>query len=287
MSTTSTDALVLVDKPAGVTSFDAVRAVTRAIGIRKAGHTGTLDPFATGLLVVLTGAGTRLIRFVPGEPKVYLATIRFGEERDTDDRTGAVTREAPRPEIASVMAAVPGFVGTLRQVPPDYSAKKVDGRRAYAMARVGAPAELAPVAVRVDAWDVVSLTADAMVARIACGGGTYIRALARDLGRDVGSAAHLAELRRERCGPFHVDQATTLERLREGDTGGRPLTEALGDVEREVLGPEDAARVGHGMAVPARVSGERALLVDGEGQLLAVAHRTDDRWQPDVVLAHA
>ncbi|MBC7897404.1 MAG: tRNA pseudouridine(55) synthase TruB [Cytophagaceae bacterium] len=287
MSTTSTDALVLVDKPAGVTSFDAVRAVTRAIGIRKAGHTGTLDPFATGLLVVLTGAGTRLIRFVPGEPKVYLATIRFGEERDTDDRTGTVSHEAALPERAAVMAAVPCFVGTLSQVPPDYSAKKVEGRRAYAMARGGAPADLAPVSVRVDAWDVVSLSSDAMVARIACGGGTYIRALARDLGRAVGSAAHLAELRRERCGPFHVDQATTLERLREGDTGGRPLTEALGDVAREVLGPEETARVTHGMTVVARAAGERALLVDGDGHLLAVAHRADDRWQPDVVLAHA
>lgn len=287
MPTTSTDALVLVDKPAGVTSFDAVRAVTRAIGIRKAGHTGTLDPFATGLLVVLTGAGTRLIRFVPGEPKVYLATIRFGEERDTDDRTGTVTREAELPAASDVRAALPRFVGTLNQVPPDYSAKKVAGRRAYAMARLGASVELAPVPVRVDAWDVVSLAGDTMIARITCGGGTYLRALARDLGREAGSAAHLEALRRERCGPFHVDQATTLERLREGDTGGRPLADALGAVEREVLGPEDAARVGHGMAVDARRTGERALLVDGDGHLLAVAHRVEDRWQPDVVLARA
>jgi tRNA pseudouridine55 synthase len=155
------------------------------------------------------------------------------------------------------------------------------------MARVGAPADLAPVNVRVDAWDVVSLTADTMVARITCGGGTYIRALARDLGRDVGSAAHLQDLRRERCGPFHVDQATTIERLRDGDAGGRPLTEALGDVAREVLAAEDAARVAHGMAVQASVGGERALLVDAEGRLLAVARRDEERWHPEVVLSHA
>lgn len=287
MPTTSTDALVLVDKPAGVTSFDVVRAVSRAAGTRKAGHTGTLDPFATGLLVVLTGAGTRLIRFVPGEPKVYLATIRFGEERDTDDRTGAVTREAPLPAHADLMAAVPRFVGMVRQVPPDYSAKKVDGRRAYAMARAGDPATLEATAVRVDSWEVVSLADDTMVARITCGAGTYIRALARDLGREVGSAAHLDALRRERAGPFHVGQATTIERLRDGDTGGRSLVDALGDVAREVLAPEEVARVRHGMPVPARVDGERAMLVDVEGNLLAVAHRADDRWQPDVVLAHA
>jgi tRNA pseudouridine55 synthase len=286
MPTTSTDALVLVDKPAGVTSFDVFRAVSRAVGTRKAGHTGTLDPFATGLLVVLTGAGTRLIRFVPGEPKVYLATIRFGEERDTDDRTGTVTRQAALPAADDVIAALPRFTGALSQVPPDYSAKQVEGRRAYAMARRGAPAALAAVDVRVDAWHVVSCIGDTLVARITCGGGTYIRALARDLGRAVGSAAHLGELRRERAGPFRVEEATTIARLREGDTAARPLADALGTWAREVLDEPEVARVGHGMSVPAHVDAERALLVDGTGQLLAVARRDHDRWQPEVVLAH-
>lgn len=287
MTPTSTDALVLVDKPAGVTSFDVVRAVSRAIGTRRAGHTGTLDPFATGLLVVLTGRGTRLIRFVPGEPKVYLATVKFGAETDTDDGTGTVTREAPLPDPEAVRAAIPSLTGELQQVPPGYSAKKVQGKRAYALARAGEAPDLAPVTVRVDAWDVVRQSPDELAVRITCGGGTYIRALARDLGRATGSAAHLVALRRERSGPFDVAMAVAWERLRDGDAAPRPLDHALGALARERLSLEDVGRVSHGMAVAARVEGMRAALVDAEGELLAIARREQDHWQPEVVLVHA
>ncbi|MCC6319115.1 MAG: tRNA pseudouridine(55) synthase TruB [Gemmatimonadaceae bacterium] len=287
MPTISTDALVLVDKPVGITSFDAVRAVTRAIGTRKAGHAGTLDPFATGLLIILTGRGTRLLRFVNGEPKVYLATIRFGEERDTDDRTGDVTRQAALPSTQDVLETLPRFEGIIAQVPPAYSAKKIDGRRAYALARRGDAPTLPPVDVRVDRWEPLHVQADTLVARITCGGGTYIRALARDLGRAVGSAAYLESLRRERCGAFHVEDAVPWEALKAGDARPRPLGDALGDTIREQLESDDVARVGHGMTVLARTDGPRAVLVDAEGQLLAIARREADRWQPEVVLSHA
>src|SRR4051812_21900798 len=171
----SAGGLLLVDKPAGVTSHDVVALVRRAARTRKVGHTGTLDPFATGLLVVLIGRGTRLIPYVEGEPKVYDAVIRFGAETDTDDATGTVIREtsAARGDDA-IREAVEKLTGTIDQIPPAYSAKQVDGQRAYAAARSGAPLELKPSRVTVHSWDLLGRDGDILRARIECGGGTYI-----------------------------------------------------------------------------------------------------------------
>lgn len=284
---TSTDALVLVDKPAGLTSFDIVRGVQRAIGAAKAGHTGTLDPFATGLLVILTGRATRLIGLVPGEPKVYLATIRFGEERDTDDVTGTVTRQAPPPDPALLPDALRQLTGALEQLPPAYSAKKVGGRRAYAIARRGGTPDVAPAAVRVDRWEILDEAWPRLTVRIQCGSGTYIRALARDLGRLMQSAACLEALRREASGPHTVEAAVSWQDVTEGRLATRPAIEALGSFPSERLDADAARRVSHGMSVPAHQPGERAALLGAEGELLAIAHRDQDRWQPDVVLAGA
>jgi tRNA pseudouridine55 synthase len=162
--------LLLVDKPAGVTSHDVVAVVRRALRVKKAGHTGTLDPFATGLVVVLVGRGTRLLPYVEQEPKVYEATVRFGAETDTDDVTGSVTRSAPVPGDAAVDDAIVQLSGRIEQVPPDFSAKQVDGKRAYASARRGAPLALRPVSVTVNAWHILSRDADSLAARITCGG---------------------------------------------------------------------------------------------------------------------
>src|SRR3954466_13494642 len=148
---------LLVDKPAGMTSHDVVARVRRATDTKRVGHTGTLDPFATGLLVVLIGRGTRLIPYVSGEPKVYEATIRFGAETDTDDLTGSVTRDAALPDGAAIAEGVARLTGPIEQVPPAYSAKQVGGRRAYAAARQGAPLELPPVRVNVQEWKLVAL----------------------------------------------------------------------------------------------------------------------------------
>jgi tRNA pseudouridine55 synthase len=285
--TTSTDALVLVDKPAGLTSFDVVRGVQRAIGAPKAGHTGTLDPFATGLLVILTGRATRLIGLVPGEPKVYLATIRFGEERDTDDVTGTVTRQAPLPDRALLADAVRRLTGEFEQLPPAYSAKKVEGRRAYAIARRGGTPEIAPATVRVDRWEILDEAWPRLTVRIHCGRGTYVRALARDLGRLMQSAACLETLRREAAGPFTVDGAMSWQDVTDGRLAVRPVVEALGSLPRQRLDSDEARRVSHGMPVVAHQPGERVALLGPEGELLAVAHREQERWQPDVVLAHA
>jgi tRNA pseudouridine55 synthase len=206
--------LLLVDKPAGITSHDVVDIARRVYGERSIGHLGTLDPFATGLLVLLLGRCTRLATFIENEPKVYEATIRFGEETDTGDPTGDVIRTAALPSPESVHAAIPALTGEIRQVPPEFSAKKILGAPAYRAARAGTPVVLAPSAVSVHAWDVVSLSEQEMNVSISCGGGTYVRALARDLGRACGSAAHLTSLRRTRSGPFDVRDAATVDEIR-------------------------------------------------------------------------
>ncbi len=207
------EGLLLVDKPAGVTSHDVVQIVRRAYGERSIGHLGTLDPFATGLLVLLIGHSTRLATFMQTDPKVYRATIRFGAETDTDDCTGTVVREAAPPSTAAVHQAIPDLTGKIRQVPPAFSAKSVDGVRAYDAARRGEALELQPAEVEVSGWQIDAERDGEIDVTITCGTGTYIRALARDLGRMTGSAAYLTSLRRLRSGPFDVSDAPTLDTI--------------------------------------------------------------------------
>jgi tRNA pseudouridine55 synthase len=217
------EGLLLVDKPAGVTSHDMVLAARTAYGERSIGHLGTLDPFATGLLLMLLGRATRLATFIETEPKVYQATISLGSETDTDDSTGVVVRSAAPPDKAAVLNAIKNLTGDLMQVPPAYSAKSVDGVRAYDAARRGTSLELPAVPVKVHGWQVEQQEDDCIRATITCGGGTYIRALARDLGRATGSAAHLQSLRRTRCGSFDIADAASLADLREAPPPLRQL----------------------------------------------------------------
>lgn len=208
------EGLLLVDKPAGVTSHDVVQLARRVYGERSIGHLGTLDPFATGLLILLLGKSTRLATFIDTEPKVYEATVRFGSETDTDDCTGEVVRESVPPSRDRIDAAIESLTGKISQIPPAFSAKSVDGIRAYDAARRGEPIDLPPVDVEVYEWIVTRDGSSEIDVKITCGSGTYIRALARDLGRLTGSAAHLSALRRIRSGPFDVGDAATLEDLR-------------------------------------------------------------------------
>jgi tRNA pseudouridine55 synthase len=205
------DGLLLVDKPVGLTSHDVVSIVRREYGERSIGHLGTLDPFATGLLVLLLGRSTRLATFIENEPKVYDATIKFGAETDTDDCTGTVIRTALAASSNAIAEALPSLTGVIEQVPPLYSAKKVDGKRAYDIARSGDTVDLAAVPVTVHQWRIRAMRDHEIDVTITCGGGTYIRALARDLGRLTGSAAHLTMLRRLRSGPFDVRDAATID----------------------------------------------------------------------------
>jgi tRNA pseudouridine55 synthase len=217
------EGLLLVDKPAGMTSHDVVQHVRRIYAERSIGHLGTLDPFATGLLVLLLGRATRLANFLDMEPKVYEASITFGAETDTDDSTGTVIRKAPPPTEAAIRLAVRSLTGTISQVPPAYSAKSVDGTRAYAAARRGEPLDLQPVDVTVHSWEIHGLERDSLSAAVTCSGGTYIRALARDLGRHTSSAAHLGALRRTRVGSFDVADAATLDALADAPPRVRAL----------------------------------------------------------------
>jgi tRNA pseudouridine55 synthase len=294
METPTSDAagLLLVDKPPGVTSHDVVAIVRRVVESQRVGHTGTLDPFATGLLVVLVGRGTRLIPYIDGEPKVYEATIRFGSETDTDDATGNVTRAAGLPSEADIASAVSRLTGVIDQVPPAYSAKKVGGTRAYAAARRGAALELHPARVTVHGWERGPLIDGELSASITCGGGTYIRALARDLGRLSNSAAHLSALRRLRSGMFTVDDAYTLDQLRAGEFVMRPLRAAVPSLPTRRVDDVELARVLHGNAIDAGDNDAAAAqtpvaLVDDEQTLVAVAEREGKELRPKLVLRDA
>lgn len=225
------DGVLIIDKPAGLTSHDVVARVRKIIGERRVGHTGTLDPFATGVLVVLVGRATRLAQFLSGAEKEYEAVIRFGYSTDTGDVTGKrvddnVHTTTPSPqslrkeEIASAMAAL---TGELEQIPPMYSAKKIAGRKLYEHARRGEEVERQPVRVTIHEFQLASPAelhviqegAADLRARVVCSAGTYIRTLAEDLGKKLGLGAHLAELRRTRAGRFSIESAITLEELTE------------------------------------------------------------------------
>ncbi len=281
------DGLLLVDKPPGITSHDAVAAARRVLATRRIGHAGTLDPFATGLLVLLIGHATRLLPYLDGEPKVYEAAITFGAETDTDDATGVVVRNADLPPAARVRDALPALTGSIDQVPPAYSAKQVGGRRAYDAARRGAPLALEPTRVTVHEWRVDDLRADRLQATITCAGGTYIRALARDLGRLCGSAAYLASLRRTRSGAFHVNGATSLDALKSGAVDVLPPLAAVAHLPTTRLADDEVTHVRHGRAIPASEDAGAAAtsaMVDARGRLVAVAERDGAGWQPRVVL---
>jgi tRNA pseudouridine55 synthase len=293
----TSDGFLLVDKPAGMSSHDVVLIARRAVGEPRIGHLGTLDPFATGLLVLLLGRATRLAPYAAGEPKTYEATIAFGSETDTDDLTGTEIRSAHYPRSDAVERAVRELTGTLRHEPPAYSARKVGGVRAYALARRARPVTLAPAEVTVHEWTILDVhrSAGAVVGcevRIVCSGGTYVRALARDLGRSCGSAAHLRALRRTRSGPFDVADALSLEALKATGPQIQPALALLRDFPVQFVKAEEIVALEHGRQIGASAGGPRAALVDVHtGDLVAVAERSGDRWQPRVLMrpqrAHA
>ena len=286
-TTAELDGVLLLDKPAGLTSHDVVAVTRRALGVRRIGHTGTLDPFATGLLVLLVGRATRLLPYVDGEPKVYEAKISFGAETTTDDCTGDETFRAPLPTRDAVAKAIHELTGPLKQRPPDYSAKQVAGVRAYAAARAGRPLALAPVDVVIHSWEVRSLTEQQLDAIVACTGGTYVRALARDLGRAAGSAAHLTGLRRVQVGAFHIRQALSLDAVQRGGAVPAPLRTAVPHLPTQSLSAVELERVQHGQSIEARVVTSPVVLVDHDECVVALAERRGDALFPRVVLRDA
>jgi tRNA pseudouridine55 synthase len=278
-----------VDKPAGLTSHDVVARIRRSLTIRAVGHTGTLDPFATGLLVVLVGRATRLARFVEAQAKTYLATARLGTATDTDDLAGAPVRAALadwNPTPAEIAAGLAGFLGTSRQRPPAYSAKKVAGRRSYELARRGAAPELADVEVTVHSIDLVGIAGDQVAFRARVSAGTYLRAIARDLGERLGGAAHLVALRREAIGSLRVEDAVPLDSVGPG-TALLPPQAVLPDWPTRELDHAELVAVGHGRALGGAGGQRGSLLLVHGGRLAAVAESDGQQVRPVVVLVAA
>ncbi len=207
------DGILLIDKPAGWTSHDVVARARRITGQRRIGHTGTLDPMATGLLVLCLGNATRLVEFLTGHDKRYTGTLTLGRTTTTDDAEGETLAEFPVPSLTqdSLDAATGQFRGPIQQLPPSFSALKVGGRRAYALARSGEVPALAPRPVTIHSLEATLATNDTISLDLTCSSGTYVRSLARDLGEALGTGAHLSSLRRESAGPFSLASAVTLE----------------------------------------------------------------------------
>jgi tRNA pseudouridine55 synthase len=289
--TGSGDGLLLVDKPAGPTSHDVVAAVRRVLGERRVGHAGTLDPAATGLLVVLAGRATRLARFVSLLPKWYRGTVRLGWETTSDDATGEPLErdESWRGRSdADVAAAVAAVAGCATQVPPRVSAKKVEGERAYTRTRRGEVLTMAAVPVAIHAITVtrpLDRATGELVVEVRCGAGTYVRSIARDLGRALGSRAHLGALRRLGIGPWRVEDAVPLAALALGRPALRPLADAVRHLPALEIGAANAEAVAHGRKIEAAERLEGPVALVGMGRLLAVAEWREGRYAPLVVLA--
>ena len=283
--------MLFVDKPAGPTSHDVVARVRHLLHTREVGHAGTLDPFATGLLVVLTGRATRLARFAERQPKAYRATARLGVSTATDDLTGDVTGggfgEAGVPTGSVVERALASMVGRQLQRPPAFSAKRVGGVRSYRRARRGEQVELASVEVEILAIELLDCTPPLVTFRTVVSPGTYVRAIARDLGERLGCGAHLTALRREAIGTIRVEEAVPLERL--GPSALRPPLEAVRHLRRVVADEAAARAIGFGQQPMLPASGDDGLVaaVDQAGRLLAVGEMTAGRFAPQVVLEAA
>ena len=275
--------LLVVDKPAGLTSHTVVARVRRLVGTRRVGHAGTLDPMATGVLVLGVGRGTRLLHYLVGVDKEYEATLRLGASTTTDDAEGEVVRTADAGSITEqdVAAAVETFVGEIDQVPSAVSAIKVDGKRAYARVRDGEDVSLAPRRVTVSRFDVLDVrrTDDGVDVdvRVTCSSGTYVRALARDVGETLGVGGHLTALRRTRVGCFSLDEATALDDL----VAPVPLMDLGSAASRALpvrrLADDEARQVRHGVPpAPTGCAGPVALL-DSDGALVAVSEDAGPR----------
>jgi tRNA pseudouridine55 synthase len=279
----SAPGVVVVDKPAGWTSHDVVARMRRLAGTRKVGHAGTLDPMATGVLVVGVGRATRLLGHVAGADKAYDATVRLGETTVTDDAEGEVTASADASGVTAdaVREAARRLTGALQQVPAAVSAVKVDGRRAYRRVRQGEDVELAARPVHVAAFEVRGVRSDGPVVEadvaVVCSSGTYVRALARDLGADLGVGGHLTRLRRTRVGGFTLDRAHTLEQLQQR-LDVVPLTEvARASFPTFDLSAEEEQRVRHGRALPATTLGSPGpvAVLSATGEFLALYEQRD------------
>jgi tRNA pseudouridine55 synthase len=297
------DGLILIDKPAGLTSHDVVRRVRRSLGLRRVGHGGTLDPDATGLLVVAAGQATRFFPFLSKAEKVYEGRIRLGFATDTYDASGRPVSEPSTafPDRETLAGAMKAFEGEILQVPPRFSAKKIAGRPVYKLARAEKDFELAPVPVRIARFVLREYLPPDVDFEAACSAGTYMRSLAHDLGRALGCGAHLAALRRTAAGEYGLADAVPLEAFEEAAARGeagpyiRPLETLLPWAPALTVSPEAAAHVRNGrmlgpsdLAAPLPATGHDLVrLFSGDGRLLGLARPAPDgRLHPFLVISY-
>jgi tRNA pseudouridine55 synthase len=280
-----------VDKPAGPTSHDVVAAARRALGTRRVGHTGTLDPFATGLLLLCIGPATRLAEYLTGLDKRYEATALLGIATDTLDRTGQVVKETEawrelQPD--AIRRAFVEQVGQRRQTPPAFSAKKIGGTRAYELARAGIEVQPDPVQVEIQAIQVAAIDGPEVRFQLHCSSGTYVRAVARDAGTALGVGAHLTELRRTTIGRFRVGDALAMADLESPSRVEAALVSplaALAHLPQRTLDPDQARRVRHGQAIPAGDTAKGLVALAEQQRLVAVAESDGESIRPRKVFA--
>jgi tRNA pseudouridine55 synthase len=307
------DGILIIDKPAGITSHDVVARVRRVLQTRRVGHTGTLDPFATGVMVILVGRATRLAQFLDKDEKEYEAVVRFGFETDTGDVTGTPkdlsaagpAQAGPLDEgphaagISEKLASIDWpqvlsrFRGEIEQVPPMYSAKKVAGKKLYEHARKGEVLERTPLKVTISKLDLLGTDDDAIRIRVVCSAGTYIRTLAEDIGRAIDIGAHLSQLRRTRAGRFDITDAVTLDELGGMDDPSKqllPMTAAVEHLPELRLTAERIEKTRNGLSTrvetEAFAAGEAVRMIDTDGALVAIGafEKGEDVVRPKVVL---
>ncbi|MFC4336751.1 tRNA pseudouridine(55) synthase TruB [Salininema proteolyticum] len=283
----------IVDKPQGITSHGVVAAMRRLLGTRKVGHGGTLDPMATGLLVVAVNKGTKLLTYVSGLDKTYDATIRLGEATSTDDAEGETVAVKPAGDVseAAVREALAAQTGEIDQVPSSVSAVKIDGKRAYQRVRDGEEVVIKPRRVRISAIDVHAVRREGeftdVDVTVACSSGTYIRSIARDAGEALGVGGHLTALRRTSIGPFRLDRAKTLGELEEA---GRADLLPMGSsasllMPSFTVSADEVRRLVMGQKIRARGEGGVYALVDDSGDLVAVGRDKGERVKTEIVVA--
>lgn len=298
--------ILIVDKPAGITSHDVVAKVRRIFKTKRVGHTGTLDPFATGVMVILVGQATRLAQFLDKDAKEYVATVRFGFETDTGDRTGGRRGEGKKGKkgelgIDEIKSVLDNFRGEIEQTPPMYSAKKIDGKKLYELARQGETVERKSVNVTISELELLDIecienfgpwTLDVGL-KVSCSAGTYIRTLAEDIGREVGVGAHLAELRRTAAGKFSIDRGRTIEQLADladPTTELIPMTDAVSHLAKFTVPDDRIGKTRNGLSTrvfdTGFVDGDAIQMLSPNGELIAIGFfdAAENVVQPKVVL---
>ena len=278
--------VLLIDKPLGISSHDVVNRVRRKLGTRRVGHAGTLDPLATGLLVVAVGSATRFLQYLPLEPKGYIAKIQFGAATSTYDREGEVTMSGPVPSDLSgaLEAVLPSFRGLIDQVPPSYSAIKVNGQPLYRLARAGIEVTPETRRVHISEIEILEMGETEITAKIVCSGGTYIRSMAHDIGQALGCGAHLSGLIRDQVGRFHVHDAKDLDDISPRDL--IPLHEALPPMPLVPLTDDQVIDVRHGrpLGIANPPSPGMVALVDPAGRVVSVAKVVGNILHPECVI---